>query len=188
MNYNKAFTLAEVLITIAVIGIIAIVTIPVLSLNNPDKDAISFRKAFYNVVLAFDKATQTTDVNCGSDWRKCGYNVDPCTIIVSYLNTIGDVNCEDESSYEFPNFKTADGIIYWGFEGGFDDMQKIVYVDRKLSAKEQAIASLQKNRGDIYVTPGLRIVLTADGGVFVPNTSDFSYENQIMEKPLKTIK
>ena len=187
MNFGKALTLAEAIVTIAVIGIIAVIAIPLLKANSPDKDALAFRKAFYNVVLSFDKATQAIDLNCGSDWKKCR-DISPCTLVVSYMNTIGDINCEDESSYEFPNFKTADGIIYWGFENGFDGDTKTIYVDRKLTAREQSISSLQKERGDIYLTTGLRIVLTSDGGVFVPNTSDFAYENAIMEKPLKTVK
>ncbi len=187
MKVNKAFTLAEALITLIVIGIVSVIAIPVLKNNSPDKDAMTLKKAFYNIVLAFDKATQDTEEECGSDWRKC-IDITPCTQIVSYMNTIGDINCQDESSYEFPNFKSADGIVYWGFEGGFSGTQKIVYVDRKLSAKEQSIPSLTKNRGDIYTTPGLRIVLTSDGGVFIPNTSDFAYETQIMERPLKTVK
>lgn len=187
MKLGKAFTLTEAIVTIVVFVVIVVVAIPVLKSNSPDRDAMTFRKAFYNVVLSFDKATRAIDLNCGSEWKKCP-DISPCTLVVSYMNTVGDINCEDESSYEFPNFKSADGIIYWGFEGGFDDNTKTIYVDRKLSAKEQSISSLQKSRGDIYMTPGLRIVLTSDGGVFVPNTSDFVYENTIMEKPLKTVK
>lgn len=50
MRINKAFTLAEVLITLVIIGVIAAITIPVLTANYRREEASSRIKKFYSTL------------------------------------------------------------------------------------------------------------------------------------------
>ncbi len=48
-NKNHAFTLAEILITLGIIGIIAALTLPTLILNYKEKETVSRLKKFYSI-------------------------------------------------------------------------------------------------------------------------------------------
>lgn len=50
MNTKKAFTLAEVLITLGIIGVVAALTIPTLMQRTQDREAISALKKFYSTL------------------------------------------------------------------------------------------------------------------------------------------
>ncbi len=46
---NKAFTLAEVLISIALVGIISAIVSPIIANLAPNKERVMFKKAYYSL-------------------------------------------------------------------------------------------------------------------------------------------
>lgn len=70
-NMKKAFTLAEVLITIVVIGIVAAITINIIISNQEEAYRSGLKKSYSILQQAFKKATTDNGgflpVNCGSD-------------------------------------------------------------------------------------------------------------------------
>lgn len=68
MIYKKAFTLAEVLITLGIIGIVAALTLPVLINSYKNKQTVTQLKKVYSIL---SQATILTQANNGeiSDWN-----------------------------------------------------------------------------------------------------------------------
>jgi|GEM_PF-4427137 len=200
MKQCKAFTLAETLIALTIIGVVAAISIPVLNMQKPDKDGIAYRKAVLNVTSAFNLATEAndfyygcilTDAEAGTsirDWRGCPESVNFCKKMADTMNISGKVDCSSTSSYENPNFRTTDGTIYWGFEGGFTDIYKTVYVDRNLTSEENTASFLKRHRDSNHTSAGLKIRLTSDGSINMPDSNEYTYEHKLLENPLKITK
>lgn len=72
-NIKKAFTLAEILITLSIIGIVAAMTIPALNNNVTDKQ---FKEAFKKVYAELSLATQNIMYNNGGTMRDLCTDVD----------------------------------------------------------------------------------------------------------------
>lgn len=93
---NKAFTLAEVLITLVVIGVVASLTIPTLTSNHQDKalktqrkKAISSLSNGFRLLMAEDGVTtieNTKMYSCGND-KACLANEIKRTFNVAFDNT-----------------------------------------------------------------------------------------------------
>jgi len=71
--FNKAFTLAEVLITLAIIGVVAALTIPSLVNYAFEREAVSKAKETYSILLQAVTQWQS-DNDCLGDSAKCDYN------------------------------------------------------------------------------------------------------------------
>ncbi len=99
---TKAFTLAEVLITLGIIGVVAAMTIPVLVQKHQEQENIVKLKKFYST---FSQAIEHAKVDYGemSEWSdnedKIAASVDWVHILKQYLNitkectTTGDFSC-----------------------------------------------------------------------------------------------
>lgn len=68
-----AFTLAEVLITLAIIGVVAAITIPSLNNNINKQDTISQVKKAYSML---SQATESIKIDCGGKIQNCLTNPD----------------------------------------------------------------------------------------------------------------
>ncbi len=190
---QKAFTLAETLITLTIIGVVMAITIPILNTAKPDKDKIFYSKALMSFQIAMDRVMDSTkidyleeiDFNTGkisSDyWAHSSIGAEEfCTKVSENLNISGAINCDSKSSYSKPNFKTTDGISFWGLEGKFDsDKTKTIYIDRKLTTQE--ISVLEKSRDSYHKTPGLKILVNYNGQVKILNTNEYAYERKLVE-------
>lgn len=93
-----AFTLAEVLITIGVIGVVAAITIPALMNKTNDKETVTaLKKAYSTLSQAYTLAVQ--DNGTPDTWGLTAATVDPDIInnLIPYLNVskncIGQANC-----------------------------------------------------------------------------------------------
>lgn len=75
---KKAFTLSEALVTLAIIGVLAAILIPVVNNARPDKDKIVYKKALYSLQTAVSDAMNSaymTDgfgASSGSIWGSEG--------------------------------------------------------------------------------------------------------------------
>ena len=193
-----AFTLSEALVTLAIIGVLAAILIPVLDNFKPDKDKITYKKALYSLQKAIgnamDSAVYTVAANSAAYWRDEKVTEEAfCEALAEALNTSGEINCTKESlpsggsSYAFPNFTTDDGIRFWGLEGKFKNKQndRIIYVDRTLGENELNIIGSKRGRGDPNEN-GMKIRVGYDGRVDTPDTDDYEFENGLIEMSLQS--
>lgn len=194
---KKAFTLAETLVALAVIGIVAAITIPQLNKVKVDKDKTFYAKSLMSIQAAMRDAMDQTFLNRRIEHLEDGTIVLPkywaddtldndlfCKTIAESLNTVGTVDCDNGSQYEDPNFITTDGIRFWNLDGKFEETidgkkSKIIYTDRKLTNNEEK--HLEKNRDQYHKEPGLKIVITYDGKVKTLNTDEYNYENKMIK-------
>lgn len=116
---NSAFTLAEVLITLGIIGIIAAITIPTLLQNSQDQQAVSSLKKTYSTLSqAYTMAAQENGTP--DNWNLANSDVGSMPmlkLLVPYMNTIKD--CSDGSHGCFPSnsYLELDGTD----DGVYDD-------------------------------------------------------------------
>lgn len=133
---NNAFTLAETLATLAIMGVLAAILIPVISSVRPDENRVMFKKAYYvteriiselvndEELYPYDPALvgfrKTTPVVENGNIIANG-NSKLCTLFSRNLNTIGRApSCNGAVAFNTVendgggNFKTTDGIV-WSF-------------------------------------------------------------------------
>lgn len=118
---KKGFTLSETLISIAIIGVISAVLIPVLNNVRPDKERILYKKALYTMQNAIATAVNDNTIaaaNSSAYWADPSVSAqDFCANIASSVNTVGSVNCAGAGSFSEPNFTTVNGSKWWGLGG-----------------------------------------------------------------------
>lgn len=104
MRSKKGFTLAEVLVTLAVIGVVAALTIPALISNSTERQArTSVKKALsiLNQALTMSIAQNGLDTTCST----CGTSEGLKGLFANYLSVMSS----DTTNH---SITTADGMIY----------------------------------------------------------------------------
>ncbi|MCD7879302.1 MAG: type II secretion system GspH family protein [Candidatus Gastranaerophilales bacterium] len=148
---KKGFTLAETLITLAILGVVAAVTMPLLIKSRPDKDAIMYKKAVLTTEQVILTLAESDDTDI-ADTEKYDSDYDEETQSASrfcqYFKSKVDVNNHQYSgcpngSYGNPAFQTVDGLQYYGFTS--DGTYIYFYVDRNITDKEDK--TLSRNKG-----------------------------------------
>ena len=190
---KKAFTLSEALITLAIIGVLAAILVPVINNVRPDKDKITYKKALYTMQSAVSDAMESTvytmAANSAAYWKDSNVgDADFCNAVADSLNTSGSINCSGSagsSSYSNPNFVTTDGVRYWGLEGKFNGDTRDICVDRKMSAGEYTRMTAKRSSsgsGTTDCTGGMKIQVRYDGKVSTPgDNAAYNYENDLIE-------
>lgn len=122
---HKAFSLSEVMLSLAILGILATILIPIVFSVLPDKQKLKFKRAYYTLEQAVDNLINDESLypETGPTYKgfaaKSGQ--DFCNNISNFLNVIGDVSCGSVQSVSncastvTPAFMTTDGSVWWGF-------------------------------------------------------------------------
>ncbi len=205
---KKAFTLSEALVTLAILGVLAAILIPVLDNVRPDKDRIMYKKAMYAmqgaVSSVMDEITAVA-TNTSAYWADTSVGEkDFCKKVANSLNLRGGDLCEqnywaneDPTKYikgsNEPDFITTDGVMWWGlaqYKFGYDPNP-----DNPHNANEMysPIHNIYITRKDQYNSAGdmkdgykpLKILVRYDGRVGTGTGSDWGAENEFIEDSLK---
>ncbi len=101
MNKKHSFTLAEVLITLVIIGIIAAITVPMIMANHKKTEYSARLKKFYSQM---NNAVKLAETEWGIPTYEWDYTLDSKTFFEQYLSKyvnceIKEVNDGDESSF-----------------------------------------------------------------------------------------
>ena len=133
-NNKRAFTLAEMLITMCIVGVLAVIVLPVLNNVFPNQEKMMFKKAYYLTEKVVSELVNDEDLypEIENDQQKpyLGNTVEVtykgnkysgdtkfCELFAARVNTASDIDC---SSHSFSNnsvassytFKTSDGIVW----------------------------------------------------------------------------
>ena len=198
---KKAFTLAETLVTLAIIGVLAAILVPGINNVRPDKDKIVYKKALYNmqsaISNAMDSSLYSQVTNSAAYWGDENVKQNKfCEAMADALNTRGKINCGDSgSSYSNPNFVTSDGIKYWGLEdmteadkftSSGDKQYKIIHVDRELNSGDKTLRKRERVKlGDWKASDsfnsksndGLKIRVRYNGKIDTPDPNSTDATN-----------
>ena len=159
MKNLKGFTLAEILITLVIIGILASIMLPALKKASPNREQIMLKKAYYilgrNVnelindeefypdrdtenLTGFSNVSIADQTADGREARYHGTeysgNSKFCGLFAAKMNIRGNVNCDIEIGLDAGgNFQSADGIIWsmpvGDFNRGADNIPQTISVD-----------------------------------------------------------
>jgi len=142
IKMKKAFTLAETVITLVIIGFIAVLTFSNLMKVKPDENATLFKKTFYTIQDAVRYLSndtnkypneedvfkcKSTDADCARVLKGKSYQQYFCEQVAEALNTVGKIDCgtyekSDNNGIISGNnyeFQLTNGAILNGFNQPF---------------------------------------------------------------------
>ena len=136
LKQKRAFTLAEIVVTLVVVAVLISVLLPVITKARPDKQKLAFKKAYYvtekivyelvndedlypSVVdkVGFDNTDEVVYLgkSYGSKNNAAKQKSKFCELFASKVNITSDVNCDAaHASFDNdPSFTTTDGIAWY---------------------------------------------------------------------------
>ena len=189
MKSCKAFTLAELMIVLSIIGTIAAFMIPVLHKTRPDDSVLMYRKAFYTIEEAVKHLTNDINLYYDGDLSK-GANF--CQNMANAVNTIGSINCS--SSYTGKtdmvaadvNFTLSNGVDIGGLNQAIVSGEEITIcvdingVNVGLDKGCEAGSIEADNSSDIRQRDQFRLKIKSDGKVSVKyiDTDNYNYGSE----------
>ena len=125
MKTRKAMSLAEVLITLVVIGVLMMVLIPVITKTTANKERFLYKKAVNTLQNAVSAVMNENGVaNSTNFWPEMGSLRKE---IGSKIITLDGVHSGNDSTATDPDFRSSDGMIWYGIPETWPDGAK--YVD-----------------------------------------------------------
>lgn len=131
INFNKlkGFTLAELLLCLAIISVIVTLTFPMVSKVRPNKHKALFKKSYYlterivhDLINDPDFYPEKSGVIGFEDTSEVKFNGEAisgpskfCKLFAKNLNFVGESsspNCTDSASFSNPSFTTTDGVVW----------------------------------------------------------------------------
>lgn len=193
LKVRKGFTLAEVMITLAVCGVLASLLLPTIASVRPDKNKAMFRKAYYvtermvfelvNDEDFYPSEGETVGLSNTIEADYLGETFEGnskfCGLFARKVNTTDDdkIFCDavhttptGNGTYKEPAFLTTDGLAWYLPYSDFADTQTI-YVDvnneKKPNCKYHATNCKEPDIFEIKVKP--------DGKMYVDGDMEKSY-------------
>lgn len=192
-NYKSAFSLGEVLVTLAIIGIIASLIIPIIRQAQPDRQKVLFKKAYSNVervvteiinddylypeangFVGLDNVNNAVELN-EETTPYTGANKF-CNLFALKLNTIStdNINCPGtpggNGMFGTPSFITNEGIAYFIPATTFATDARITIDTNGEKAPNCRFNATTCKNPDMY-----EILVAADGGIHVDGDLEKSY-------------
>jgi prepilin-type N-terminal cleavage/methylation domain-containing protein len=114
---KNAFTLAEMMVVLVIIGVVAAITIPQLNKNMGDNNKILFKSTYKLVETAVNELASDIALYPAGELVNTLENNRFSNDFSNKLNTIGVVNNLIVSNYatRTPNFVTSNGMAWYGF-------------------------------------------------------------------------
>ena len=114
MNKNKGFTLAEVLITMVIIGIIAAITVPALLLTTQKKEnVVRYKKALSTINQAISRNFALHSFDMSSITSNCINEATDNPSNISSVCSIFNTTLLRINSYDYSKLKTEKGNLYY---------------------------------------------------------------------------
>lgn len=122
---KSAFTLAEVLVALTIIGVVMSLVIPVVVNTVTDTSGLQYKKVITDIQNAIDMAKEDPDSYVAPlNYSPVNHFIDVtpanfCTMVTNQYTTVGEINCNIDSSdtTKTPNFQQLNGVSYWNIGG-----------------------------------------------------------------------
>ena len=178
---NKAMSLAEVLIAMAVVGVLAVILIPLMLKTTANKEKLLYKKAINSMQNAvYAVMSDYEAVNASNFLPELSQNQEIRAQIASKLNAVGSVRTADGAgSAEDPDFQAADGMLWWNIPKHWTPGEK--YIDVYVDVNGEKGTNITSDEASSTEKPDrLKIRIMKDGRVVVPEVgtdgSDWSFE------------
>lgn len=177
---KKAMTMAEVLVCLAIVGILTMLLIPIISKTTQNKEKFLYKKAMNTMQNAVSAVMNENGVvNSSNFWPDLSDNGgDLQKAIGSKMILMGGYGAGTSS--DDPTFRSNDGMIWWDlpkqWPAGEDHIDITVDVNGEGGRN---IATAADGDGNVVNPDRLKIRLMKDGRVIVPmydDSSDTDYD------------
>lgn len=121
-NMNKkvkqGFSLAEALLTMVILGIILTFILPSITSTKPSENKLLYKKTFFTISEAMMAVVNNSELYDTTEYEVLRHPIEAegeeenfCKYLSSYLNTVGNVNCENDNN---GSFRLANGVFISG--------------------------------------------------------------------------
>jgi prepilin-type N-terminal cleavage/methylation domain-containing protein len=177
MKNKKAFTLSEVLVCLAVVGVIAMIIVPLITKTTQNREKFLYKKAINTMQNAVSAVMNENGVvNSSNFWPELSNSgVDISKAIGSKIMLLGGVRPEGGSgdSLTNPTFRSNDGMVWWNIPQSWPQDAEYVDVVVDVNGEGGKNQSSQASEGQVVTNPDqLQIRIMKDGRVMVPRYDD----------------
>ena len=176
MKFKKAMSLSEVVVCLAVVGVLAMILVPLLTKTTTGKEKFLYKKAINTMQNAVSAVmNDNTVMNSSNFWPELSSSgLDVRDAIAQKIILDGTVNnsANGNSSFTNPDFVSSDGMIWWGLptsweqnNAGSSKSYYDVYVDVNGEKGPNTLTTDATNPKDTYVMTfyGTRVVAGIPG-------------------------
>ena len=184
---KKAFTLAEVLITLTVIGIITAVIIPVAIHSKPDENIMKFKKAHNTLYQVISTLINSDEYYLDGDLgaKPDGSIVDSATYFCETFSdviTVKKANCTKRGDYH---------NSYWAIEQPKADIDLSCLLAQKSNVDEITLADgvlfYEGSTAVHFGAKGTPTGLKADGNGFEINNSTYLFYDNLLSNNINRV-
>lgn len=198
MKRIKAMSLSEVLISLAVVGVLAMILVPLLSKTVANREKFLYKKAVNTMQNAISAVMQDNGVvNSSNFWPEMSDNgASIRNQIGAKIMTLGGINKETAAGATTaadPDFYSSDGMIWWGLPDSWpteaDGVTAKKYIDVNVDVNGEGGTNLSSVDAGEYSSgkhpDRLRVRIYKDGRVMVPSyddsdAADWSFESEYL--------
>ena len=130
MRNKNGFTLSEVMVTMAILGVLAAVIVSSISAMKPNVEKLMFKKAYRIAEAVVADMISDTSLYLPNDEGESLFtypaDVDFCEEFAKRVNTVDGYNCDGTDGSK--SFTTTDGVE-WAIVKDFDGGSTSIYID-----------------------------------------------------------